>query len=131
MSSLKRQKKQKKTAVSLDDVKDLGTDLLTSTTSINNLPRLIAFLSPSSPSEFIVEAVLALQPFFVTILPEIYSYSRKKRDSEKEESDPEVVYKEWIRSRFDDFVDSLIKIAVSEETDRGVRVILLYSFRCI
>ncbi|KMZ70850.1 Nucleolar complex protein 4 [Zostera marina] len=121
MSSLKRQKKQKKTAVSLDDVKDLGTDLLTSTTSINNLPRLIAFLSPSSPSEFIVEAVLALQPFFVTILPEIYSYSRKKRDSEKEESDPEVVYKEWIRSRFDDFVDSLIKIAVSEETDRGVR----------
>lgn len=107
----------------LEEVKSLGTDLLSSREHINNLPRLLSTLSsPTSPPECTLEALLSLQAFFLPLLPEIPSRSRlaSGQGDVDTKGDPEVVYREWLRSRFDELVDSLITISASLHTEDAV-----------
>lgn len=38
------------------------------------------------------------------------------------EKDPELVYKAWLRARFDEFVNSLIEIAVDSRSEEALKV---------
>ncbi|KAI3756778.1 hypothetical protein L1987_56601 [Smallanthus sonchifolius] len=101
--------KRKKMHQDLSDVRELGQQLLSSRTYINNLPLLLNFLNPasSSPPEFILESILSLQSFFTPLLPQLPSSSAKPTE------DPESVYRTWLRSKFDEFVQFLIQLSVS------------------
>lgn len=121
-----KQKKKKKSrmaktdeTLTLKDVKTLGNQLLSSRTHLNNLPTLLSVLSPSSPLKFSLEVVISLESFFVPLVPEIPS--KTSADSSKEK-DPEAVYKAWLRARFDEFVSSLIEIAVDSRFDEALKV---------
>ncbi|KAG6519481.1 protein NUCLEOLAR COMPLEX ASSOCIATED 4-like [Zingiber officinale] len=134
--STKKKKSKKENSssggsLSLDDVKALGHQLLSSRAHINNLPVLISFLSPAAPLDLAIESLVSLQSFFLPLLREIPSSSsvlRKRSETrtfDGEEKDPESVYKVWIRQRLDDFVDKLIEIAVSEQSADAVRDVAL------
>lgn len=132
----KEKKKSKKensnSGSSLEDVKTLGHQLLSSRAHINNLPVLLSFLSPSHPLDIAIESLVSLQSFFLPLLREIPSSSVLRKRSEArsfdgEEKDPELVYKVWIKDRLDDFVDKLIEIAVSEQSADAIRVSTLFS----
>ncbi|KAI3804257.1 hypothetical protein L1987_25672 [Smallanthus sonchifolius] len=101
--------KRKKMHQDLSNVRELGQQLLSSRAYINNLPLLLNFLNPasSSPPEFILESILSLQSFFTPLLPQLPSSSAKPTE------DPESVYRTWLRSKFDEFVQFLIQLSVS------------------
>ncbi|KAK4747717.1 hypothetical protein SAY87_014303 [Trapa incisa] len=117
----KREKKHK-----LKDVKALGHQLLSSRAHINNLPLLLTFVAPSSPPSHVVESVLSLQSFFTPLVPDLPSLasasSSHKWESEK---DPELIYKTWLRSKFDEFVRSLVGIVVSPDASDTLKEIVL------
>ncbi|KAG6522417.1 hypothetical protein ZIOFF_019557 [Zingiber officinale] len=134
--STKKKKSKKENSssggsLSLDNVKALGHQLLSSRAHINNLPVLISLLSPAAPLDLAIESLVSLQSFFLPLLREIPSSSsvlRKRSETrtfDGEEKDPESVYKVWIRQRLDDFVDKLIEIAVSEQSADAVRDVAL------
>lgn len=122
-------KKPKK--MKLKELKTLGQQLLSSRAHINNLPLLLGFISPSSPPPHVLESLLSLQSFFTTVLADLPpSQSSKKRpridDSAKQ--DPEVIYRTWLRSKFDEFVTLLIEVLISPDTEDALREIVLDSF---
>ncbi|KAG8473415.1 hypothetical protein CXB51_035615 [Gossypium anomalum] len=122
-------KKPKK--MKLKELKTLGQQLLSSRAHINNLPLLLGFISPSSPPPHVLESLLSLQSFFITVLADLPpSQSSKKRpridDSAKQ--DPEFIYRTWLRSKFDEFVTLLIEVLISPDTEDALREILLDSF---
>lgn len=126
-SSKKQRRSNEGETQTLNQLRTLGEQLLSSRAHVNNLPRLLSFLSPSSPRQFVLESLLTLQSFFVTLLPEIQSsYSRQRLPAlelpRKDGEDPEAVYRLWLRSRFDDFVNSLIQLAVCPQTEETIRV---------
>ncbi|KAF5760374.1 putative nucleolar complex protein [Helianthus annuus] len=99
----------KKKNQDLADVRKLGQQLLSNRSHINNLPLLLNILNPtsSSPPEFILEALLSVQSFFTPLVAELPSSSAKPTE------DPESVYGVWLRSKFDEFVEFLIRLSVS------------------
>ncbi|KAI7737831.1 hypothetical protein M8C21_009334 [Ambrosia artemisiifolia] len=119
--STQTNKKNKKNQ-SLADVQKLGQQLLSNRVHINNLPLLINILNPTSfsPPEFILESILSIQSFFTPLVHDLPSSSAKPTE------DPESVYKIWLRSKFDEFVQFLIELSVcstlSEEALREVVV---------
>lgn len=123
----KHSKKPKKSTTeetgTLENLKTLGRQLLSSKTHINNLPLILSHLSPSSPFELSLEALISLQSLFVPLAPEIPSKSSVEPIKEK---DPEVVYKAWLRGRFDDFVKSLIDIVVDPRSDEALKVRIFF-----
>nr|VDD35458.1 unnamed protein product [Brassica oleracea] len=102
---------------------------LTSTTSLS--------FSPSSPPQFVVESLLSLQSFFTPLLsqlPSTSSSSTKRPRSEeddddtsnkKTDEDPEVIFKAWLRSKFDEFVKLLLDVLVSQQSEDTLRDIVL------
>ncbi|RXH93036.1 hypothetical protein DVH24_013612 [Malus domestica] len=76
-SILSKKQKQKQKATKLSDLKTLGNELLSSRAHINNLPKLLSFVSPASPPQNIVESLLSLQSFFTPLLPDLPSSSSK------------------------------------------------------
>ncbi|KAK1296526.1 hypothetical protein QJS10_CPB15g00214 [Acorus calamus] len=113
-------------AATLDDLKTLGRELLSSRAHINNLPIILHSLSPSSPPDHSLEALITLQSFFTPLLPDIPSSSSPLSTSvDGGEKDPEKVYKAWLRSRFDEFVQALIDVVVSSETEDTLRDVVL------
>lgn len=105
--------KRKKKHQDLSDVRKLGEQLLSSRAHINNLPLLLNFLDLKSsyPREFLLESLLSLQSFFTPLLPQLPSSSAKPTE------DPESIYQTWVRSKFDDFVQCLIQLALSPSLD--------------
>ncbi|KAJ0703233.1 putative nucleolar complex protein [Helianthus annuus] len=100
---------KKKKNQDLADIRKLGQQLLSNRSHINNLPLLLNILNPtsSSPPEFILEALLSVQSFFTPLVADLPSSSAKPTE------DPESVYRVWLRSKFDEFVEFLIRLSVS------------------
>ncbi|KAJ0681950.1 putative nucleolar complex protein [Helianthus annuus] len=108
-TEINKSNKKKKKNQDLADVRKLGQQLLSNRSHINNLPLLLNILNPtsSSPPEFILEALLSVQSFFTPLVAELPSSSAKPTE------DPESVYGVWLRSKFDEFVEFLIRLSVS------------------
>ncbi|CAH9106725.1 unnamed protein product [Cuscuta epithymum] len=104
----------------LKKLKTLGHNLLSSREHINNLPILLTFINPSSPPQHALEALLSLQAFFTPLIPELPSSTASADPRE-----PEVIYRVWLRSKFDDLVQSLIDIAISSESEQALREVVL------
>ncbi|XP_076921892.1 protein NUCLEOLAR COMPLEX ASSOCIATED 4-like [Bidens hawaiensis] len=112
--STKPNKQKSKTHdLCLSDVRSLGQQLLSNRSHINNLPVLLNFLNPasssSSPPEFIIESILSVQSFFTPLLNDLPASSAKPTQ------DPESVYRVWLRAKFDEFVQFLIRLSVSSK----------------
>ncbi|KAH9608980.1 hypothetical protein KSS87_020933 [Heliosperma pusillum] len=119
MSATKKNKK-KKTKHTLSDLKTLGTELLSSRSHINNLPLLLSYISPSSPPNYLVEALLSLQSFLSPILPSLPAAA-----AAADVADPEVIYRTWLRAKFDELVAALMEIVVSSQCEDTVREVVL------
>ncbi|KAH9654712.1 protein NUCLEOLAR COMPLEX ASSOCIATED 4 [Citrus sinensis] len=115
-TNLSKSKKRKHT---LEELKTLGQQLLSSRAHINNLPLLLTFVSPSSPPQFLLESLLTLQSFFSPLLPHLPPSfpSSTKRTEVSGKDDPEFIYKTWLRSKFDEFVQSLLLVLVSPQSE--------------
>ncbi|XP_031390982.1 nucleolar complex protein 4 homolog isoform X2 [Punica granatum] len=109
----------------LKDLKALGHQLLSSRAHINNLPLLLTFVTPSSPPQHVLESVLSLQSFFTPFIPDLppppSASSSLKGETQK---DPELIYRTWLRSKFDEFVRSLIDIVASSEAEDTLKEIV-------
>lgn len=126
MASNKQKKKEKYT---LKELKLLGHDLLTSRSHINNLPLLLSFVSPESPPQFVVESLLSLQSFFTPLLSQLPSTSSSPSSTKRprsQDDDPEVVFKAWLRSKFDEFFKLLLDVLVSQQSEDSLRVNFFY-----
>lgn len=107
----------------LKDIKALGHQLLSSRAHINNLPLLLTFVTPSSPPQHVLECVLSLQSFFTPLVSDLPSLASASSSLKGEpEKDPELIYKTWLRSKFDEFVRSLVDIVVSSEAEDALKV---------
>ncbi|KAJ8511979.1 hypothetical protein OPV22_002413 [Ensete ventricosum] len=126
-----RRKRRSGGTLALDDLKALGHQLLSSRAHINNLPVLLSFLSPSSPVALALESLISLQSFFVPLFPEIPSSLSvpNKRSvaptDDGEEKDVELVFKDWLRERFGEFLNGLIEITVSGQSVDALRDVAL------
>ena len=108
---------------SLKELKTLGHQLLSSRTHINNLPLLLTYISPNFPPQHVLESLLSLHSFFSPLLPDLPSSSRRPAHSkDNDEPDTDVIYKTWLRSKFDEFVISLIDVAVSPKSEDALKV---------
>ncbi|CAN6863769.1 unnamed protein product [Brassica oleracea] len=145
MASILSKKQKKKENYTLKELKSLGSDLLSSRAHINNLPLLLSFISPESPPQFVVESLLSLQSFFTPLLPQLPSSSSSspasstkrprsdeeddddssKTESDEVDGDPEVIFKAWLRSKFDEFVKVLLDVLVSQQSEDTLRDIVL------
>ncbi|XP_073277558.1 protein NUCLEOLAR COMPLEX ASSOCIATED 4 [Primulina huaijiensis] len=114
-------KQKKRDKYSLADLKILGQKLLTSRLHINNLPILLTFVTPNSPPQHALESLLSLQSFFTPLLPLLPA----SNPSHESNPDPEFVYRVWLRSKFDDFVQNLCDVFVSSKSDDAFREVAL------
>ncbi|XP_074358581.1 protein NUCLEOLAR COMPLEX ASSOCIATED 4 [Apium graveolens] len=122
-----KKKKSNKTKHTLSDVKKLGLELLSSTTHINNLPKLISIIdNPSSPPHFLLESLLSLQSFFTPLLPTIPSSSSSSKKTLTDDS-AEFIYLTWLRSKFDQLAQSLIQLSVSLTCEATLKEVLVDS----
>ncbi|KAJ4811752.1 Nucleolar complex protein 4 [Rhynchospora pubera] len=117
-SPKKRGEKRNKEALTLDEVRKLGNELLSSRAHLNNLPLLLSLLSPSPRSlDAALEAMISLQSFFLPLLSEMKSTG--------DDQDPETVFKTWLKERFNEFTGLLVEVAVSSETDEALKEVVL------
>ncbi|PIN15707.1 putative nucleolar protein involved in ribosome biogenesis [Handroanthus impetiginosus] len=123
MASQKKGKKKH----SLSHLKTLGQQLLTSRAHINNLPLLLTFVSPSSPPQYALESLLSLQSFFTPLVPQLPSSSSSacSNSVSDPDPDPEFIYRTWLRSKFDDFVQCLLDLVVSSQSEDALREVVL------
>ncbi|XP_057531817.1 protein NUCLEOLAR COMPLEX ASSOCIATED 4 isoform X2 [Amaranthus tricolor] len=110
---------------SLSELKTLGHQLLSSRAHINNLPLLLSYISPSTPPSYVVESLLSLQSFFSPVLPSLPPSSINGAAVNTDASDPDVIYRTWLRSKFDELVNSLIEISVAPGCEETVREVVL------
>lgn len=120
--------KKKRSKDSLSDLKTLGHQLLSSRAHINNLPLLLTFISPTSPPAHVLESLLSLQSFFTPLLPQLPAAFSSKSPSKTQVDDPELIYRTWLRSKFDEFVRLLIDVALSEEAEEALKVGFCFVF---
>ncbi|KAG5548762.1 hypothetical protein RHGRI_014199 [Rhododendron griersonianum] len=111
----------------MSDLKTLGHQLLSSRAHINNLLILLTFISSSSssPPHYSLEALLSLQSFFILLLPQLPSSSSSTTTSQAQH-DPDFIHLTWLRSKFDDLVNSLLDISASPHSNKALRVICLF-----
>ncbi|KAL2928392.1 Nucleolar complex protein 4-like protein B [Bienertia sinuspersici] len=114
---------KKRSKRSLSDLKTLGQQLLSSRAYINNLPLLLPYVSPSSPPSYLVESLLSLQSFFSPVISSLPPSSSAANAAAA--SDPEFIYRTWLRSKFDDFINSLIDILVSPHCEESIFEVVL------
>ncbi|KAM1795099.1 hypothetical protein ACFX11_035495 [Malus domestica] len=124
-SILSKKQKQKQKATKLSDLKTLGNELLSSRAHINNLPKLLSFVSPASPPQNIVESLLSLQSFFTPLLPDLPSSSSKPPASDGSHDDPDFIYLTWLRSKFDELVEALVEVLLSTQSNEALREVVL------
>ncbi|KAI4328608.1 hypothetical protein L6164_020946 [Bauhinia variegata] len=118
---------KKEVKYTISELKTLGHQLLSSRNHINNLPILLTFVSPTSPPTHVLESLLSLQSFFLTVLPDLPSSSLPKSSSKIDatEDQAEFIYKTWLRSKFDEFMNSLIDVSVSPKIDETLKEVVL------
>ncbi|XP_009790347.1 protein NUCLEOLAR COMPLEX ASSOCIATED 4 [Nicotiana sylvestris] len=121
-SSTLTKKQKKRDKYSLSELKTLGHQLLSSRAHVNNLPLLLSFITPTTRPQYALESLLSLQSFFIPLLPQLPSSSVSSSDSQ---NDPEFIYRIWVRSKFDDFVQSLLDIATCSQSDEALREVVL------
>ncbi|KAL5067248.1 hypothetical protein RYX36_018135, partial [Vicia faba] len=105
-----------------------GNELLSSASNINNLPLLLTFVSPSSPPQHVLESLLSLHSFFLPLLPQLPSSSATANTSSSDNTDAdqsEFIYLTWLRSKFDEFLKSLIDVLVSDQSDETLKEVVL------
>ncbi|XP_059296795.1 protein NUCLEOLAR COMPLEX ASSOCIATED 4 isoform X2 [Lycium ferocissimum] len=124
-SMVSKKQKKKKDKYSLSDLKTLGHQLLSSRAHVNNLPLLLSFITTSTRPQYALESLLSLQSFFTPLLPELPSSSLSSSLSSESQGDPEFIYRTWVRSKFDDFVQSLMEIAICSQSDEALREVVL------
>ncbi|KAL5081147.1 hypothetical protein RYX36_009568 [Vicia faba] len=98
------------------------------TSNINNLPLLLTFVSPSSPPQHVLESLLSLHSFFLPLLPQLPSSSATANTSSSDNADAdqsEFIYLTWLRSKFDEFLKSLIDVLVSDQSDETLKEVVL------
>ncbi|KAL5096132.1 hypothetical protein RYX36_000459, partial [Vicia faba] len=103
-------------------------ELLSSASNINNLPLLLTFVSPSSPPQHVLESLLSLHSFFLPLLPQLPSSSATANTSSSDNADAdqsEFIYLTWLRSKFDEFLKSLIDVLVSDQSDETLKEVVL------
>ncbi|XP_015089168.1 nucleolar complex protein 4 homolog [Solanum pennellii] len=122
---LKKQKKNKNDKYSLSDLKTLGHQLLSSRAHVNNLPLLLSFITPSTRPKYALESLLSLQSFFIPLLPQLPSSTVSSSFTSDSQADPEFIYRTWVRSKFDDFVQSLLDIVICSQSDDALREVVL------
>lgn len=113
----KKKQKRDESVKTLEDLKTLGHQLLSSRAHINNAPILLSYLSPSSPIPHALESLLSLQSFFIPLLSDLPPSSEPL-----DKYDPESVYRSWLRSKFDQFINSLIEILLSARSEDALKV---------
>ncbi|GAB2291653.1 hypothetical protein Dimus_025909 [Dionaea muscipula] len=129
MASKRSRKEKKGENRSLSDLNTLGHQLLSSRAHINNLPILLTYISPSSRPQDALESLLSLQSFFTPLLPDLPPPAKaliaKGAASSNGDADPELIYRTWIRSKFDELTNSLINIVTCSESDDTLREVVL------
>lgn len=119
--SASKKRRSRGRSLALDEVKKLGTELLSSRSHLNHAPALLALLSPTAPLDLALEALISLQSFFVPLIPSIPSASAAANAGDAG-SDPELVFGAWLRQRFDELVAALVELSVSPHSDDAIRV---------
>jgi U3 small nucleolar RNA-associated protein 19 len=116
-------RKSRTGALTLEEVKSLGCELLSSRAHLNHAPLLLKLLSPSARLDLALEALISLQSFFVPLIPSIPSSSAVAAASAGDAyGDPELVFGSWLRQRFDELVAALIELSVSPQSDDTIKV---------
>ncbi|KAK3421190.1 hypothetical protein EUGRSUZ_H04975 [Eucalyptus grandis] len=123
-SVLPKTRKKRDNKYKLKDLKALGHQLLSSRAHVNNLPLLLSFVSPASPPPHALESLLSLQSFFTPLVPDLPPSAASSLGAGAQ-ADPEVIYRTWLRSKFDEFVRSLIEVAVSAQAEETLKEIVL------
>ncbi|CAK8538116.1 unnamed protein product [Lathyrus sativus] len=122
----KKNKKKKTTKqYGVAELKTLGNELLSSASNINNLPLLLTFVSPSSPPQHVLESLLSLHSFFLPLLPQLPSSSATANASSNAADQSEFIYFTWLRSKFDEFVKSLVEVLVADQSDKTLKEVVL------
>lgn len=125
MKKTKKMKKKTPKQHSITEIKTLGQELLSSASHINNLPLLLTFISPSSPPHHILESILSLHSFFLPLLPQLPSATATTTSSSSGSDQSEFIYLTWLRSKFDEFLKSLIDCLVADECDETIKEVVL------
>ncbi|CAL5069618.1 unnamed protein product [Urochloa decumbens] len=123
-ASATKKRRSRDETLTLDEVKTLGCELLSSRAHLNHAPALLKLLSPSAPLDLALEALVSLQSFFVPLIPSIPSSSAAATAGDAG-SDPELVFVAWLRQRFDELVAALIELSVSPHSDDAIRDVAL------
>jgi len=123
-ASASKKRRSRGGTATLDEVKKLGTELLSSRAHLNHAPALLALLSPTAPLDLALEALISLQSFFVPLIPSIPSASAAATAGDAG-SDPELVFGAWLRQRFDELVAALVELSVSPHSDDAIRDVAL------
>ncbi|AQK45321.1 Nucleolar complex protein 4 [Zea mays] len=123
-ASASKKRRSRGGTLALDEVKKLGTELLSSRSHLNHAPALLALLSPTAPLDLALEALISLQSFFVPLIPSIPSASAAANAGDAG-SDPELVFGAWLRQRFDELVAALVELSVSPHSDDAIRDVAL------
>ncbi|XP_047181322.1 protein NUCLEOLAR COMPLEX ASSOCIATED 4 [Vigna umbellata] len=125
-------RKKKKGRYGVAELKTLGNQLLSSASHINNLPLLLTFLSPSSPPHHVLESLLSLHSFFLPLLPKLPSSSAVATSAVATSAaapsaadQSEFIYLTWLRSKFDEFLKSLLDILASPQSDETLKELVL------
>ncbi|KAK7300691.1 hypothetical protein RJT34_11539 [Clitoria ternatea] len=117
-------KKKKKGLYGVAELKTLGNQLLSSASHINNLPLLLSFVSSSSPPHHVLESLLSLHSFFLPLLPQLPS-SASSSAAPADGDQSEFIYLTWLRSKFDEFLKSLIEVLTSPQSDETLQELVL------
>lgn len=59
------------------------------------------------------------------MLPQLPSSTLSSSFTSDSQGDPEFIYRTWVRSKFDDFVHSLLDIAICSQSDEALREVVL------
>jgi U3 small nucleolar RNA-associated protein 19 len=121
--SNKKNKTTKQHTVS--ELKTLGKQLLSSAKHINNLPILLTYVSPSSPTpQHVLESLLSIHSYFIPLLPQLPSSTATATASDEGDKS-EFIHLTWQRSKFDEFLKSLIDVLVSDKSDEILKEAVL------
>ncbi|KAL3702235.1 hypothetical protein R1sor_020257 [Riccia sorocarpa] len=120
--------KRNKSSKLLEETKQLGNDLLTSRSHVNNAPLLLSTLSDAKHSNAARgEALRSLQAFFVSLLRTGKLEPGAGTNQESiDGGNPEAIYKMWVRSKYQEFRKVVFRIA-SKEPSTGLQIEALNS----
>ena len=130
-SILSKKKKKNREKYRLSDLKTLGLELLSSRAKINNLPLLLTVVSPTSRPQYALEALLFVQAFFTPLLPLLPTSFYSTNTTGTAQDDPDFIYRTWLRSKFDEFLNSLIDISLSPQSEEALRVKFIALFNLL